>query len=108
MQLFRKETSGDFIGRRKLALIFSSLMIFASIYSLATSGLNYGIDFKGGTKILDVGTGGGFILLTGEVGTGKTTINRCLMQQLPGETDVAIILNPALNAEELLATVVNG
>lgn len=52
-----------------------------------------------------VGTGGGFILLTGEVGTGKTTINRCLLEQLPPATDVAIILNPALNALELLATV---
>lgn len=52
-----------------------------------------------------VGTGGGFILLTGEVGTGKTTVNRCLLEQLPDATDVAIILNPALNALELLATV---
>jgi general secretion pathway protein A len=52
-----------------------------------------------------VGAGGGFILLTGEVGTGKTTINRCLLEQLPAETDIAIILNPALNAVELLATV---
>ncbi len=52
-----------------------------------------------------VGAGGGFILLTGEVGTGKTTINRCLLQQLPAETDIAIILNPALNADELLASV---
>ncbi|MEQ9463279.1 MAG: AAA family ATPase [Haliea sp.] len=52
-----------------------------------------------------VGAGGGFILLTGEVGTGKTTINRCLLEQLPPVTDVAIILNPALNALELLATV---
>lgn len=52
-----------------------------------------------------VGAGGGFILLTGEVGTGKTTINRCLLEQLPTETDVAIILNPALNALELLASV---
>lgn len=52
-----------------------------------------------------VGTGGGFILLTGEVGTGKTTINRCLLEQLPTDTDVAIILNPALNALELLASV---
>ena len=52
-----------------------------------------------------VGAGGGFILLTGEVGTGKTTINRCLLQQLPDITDVAIVLNPALNAVELLATV---
>jgi general secretion pathway protein A len=51
-----------------------------------------------------VGTGGGFILLTGEVGTGKTTINRCLLEQLPHDTDIAIILNPALNAMELLAT----
>ncbi|MFK7977237.1 MAG: AAA family ATPase [Halioglobus sp.] len=52
-----------------------------------------------------VGEGGGFILLTGEVGTGKTTINRCLLEQLPQETDIAIILNPALNAQELLASV---
>jgi general secretion pathway protein A len=52
-----------------------------------------------------VGTGGGFILLTGEVGTGKTTINRCLLEQLPHDTDIAIVLNPALNAVELLATV---
>ncbi|MEE4191035.1 MAG: AAA family ATPase [Halieaceae bacterium] len=51
-----------------------------------------------------VGAGGGFILLTGEVGTGKTTINRCLLEQLPDNTDIAIILNPALNADELLAT----
>ncbi|MEH6592067.1 MAG: AAA family ATPase [Halioglobus sp.] len=51
-----------------------------------------------------VGAGGGFILLTGEVGTGKTTINRCLLEQLPQDTDIAIILNPALNALELLAT----
>ena len=34
-----------------------------------------------------VGAGGGFILLTGEVGTGKTTINRCLLEQLPPDTD---------------------
>src|SRR6056297_3677415 len=52
-----------------------------------------------------VGAGGGFILLTGEVGTGKTTINRCLLEQLPQDTDIAIILNPALNALELLASV---
>ena len=51
-----------------------------------------------------VGGGGGFILLTGEVGTGKTTINRCLLEQLPDTTDLAIILNPALSAVELLAT----
>lgn len=52
-----------------------------------------------------VGAGGGFILLTGEVGTGKTTLNRCLLEQLPDEADVAIVLNPALDSRDLLATV---
>lgn len=52
-----------------------------------------------------VGAGGGFILLTGEVGTGKTTINRCLMEQLPEHADVAIVLNPALDVVDLLSTV---
>ena len=52
-----------------------------------------------------VGAGGGFILLTGEVGTGKTTLNRSLIEQLPETADVAIVLNPALDSSDLLATV---
>lgn len=48
---------------------------------------------------------GGFVQLTGEVGSGKTTLCRCLVKQLPPETDVALILNPRLTALELLATV---
>ncbi len=52
-----------------------------------------------------VGAGGGFILLTGEVGTGKTTINRCLLEQLPENVDIAMILNPALDSRDLLASV---
>ncbi len=52
-----------------------------------------------------VGAGGAFIVLTGEVGTGKTTINRALLEQLPEEADIAIVLNPAMDAAELLASV---
>jgi general secretion pathway protein A len=48
---------------------------------------------------------GGFILVTGEVGTGKTTICRCLMEQLPEQTLVAYIFNPRQTAVELLATI---
>jgi len=48
---------------------------------------------------------GGFVQLTGEIGSGKTTLSRCLVRQLPAETDVALILNPRLTAVELLATV---
>ena len=39
---------------------------------------------------------GGFIQLTGEVGTGKTTVRRSLLQQLPANCDVALILNPRI------------
>lgn len=49
--------------------------------------------------------GGGFVLLTGEVGTGKTTVCRCLLQQLPEDTRLAFVLNPKLNSLELLATI---
>lgn len=48
---------------------------------------------------------GGFVMLTGEVGTGKTTVSRKLLQQLPSNTQVAMILNPTLSALELLATI---
>ena len=48
---------------------------------------------------------GGFVLLTGEVGTGKTTVCRCLLEQIPENTDIAFILNPKMTAEELLAAV---
>jgi general secretion pathway protein A len=48
---------------------------------------------------------GGFILLTGEVGTGKTTVCRCLLAQIPGDVDIALILNPKMTALEVLATI---
>jgi general secretion pathway protein A len=52
-----------------------------------------------------LGEGGGFVQLTGEVGTGKTTICRCLLEQVPDNVDVALVLNPKVTAEELIATV---
>ncbi|MBT8039981.1 MAG: AAA family ATPase [Gammaproteobacteria bacterium] len=51
------------------------------------------------------GGAGGFVQLTGEVGTGKTTLCRCLLQQLPEDTHAALVLNPLLTPAELLATI---
>jgi general secretion pathway protein A len=51
-----------------------------------------------------LGDTGGFVLLTGEVGTGKTTLSRHLMANLPENTQAAFILNPTLSSQELLAT----
>ncbi len=51
------------------------------------------------------GGGGGFVQLTGEVGTGKTTLCRLLLEQLPDNTRVALILNPMLSPVELLEAI---
>ncbi len=48
---------------------------------------------------------GGFVLLTGEVGTGKTTVCRRFLQVMPDDTEVAFILNPRLTSDELLASI---
>jgi len=52
-----------------------------------------------------LGDAGGFVLLTGEVGTGKTTVSRTLLQELDAQTEVAFILNPTLSELELLAAI---
>ena len=52
-----------------------------------------------------LGGGGGFVLLTGEVGTGKTTVCRCFLEQVPTHCRVAYIFNPKLSVAELLQTV---
>jgi general secretion pathway protein A len=52
-----------------------------------------------------VGSEGGIVLLTGEVGAGKTTICRSLLEQLPENIDVAFILNPRMTVDELLQTI---
>lgn len=51
------------------------------------------------------GGGGGFVQLTGEVGTGKTTLCRLLLEQLPGNVRVALVLNPRLTPLELLQSI---
>ncbi len=55
--------------------------------------------------LFGLGDGGGFVQLTGEVGTGKTTICRCLLEQLPDNVDLALVLNPKVTGAELVATV---
>ncbi len=52
-----------------------------------------------------LGGGGGFVLLTGEIGTGKTTVCRCFLEQIPVNCNVAYIFNPKLTAVELLQSI---
>src|SRR5258705_2723965 len=52
-----------------------------------------------------VNGGGGFVLLSGEIGAGKTTVCRCFLEQIPKRCNVAYIFNPKLTVNELLKTV---
>ncbi|MFC0250740.1 AAA family ATPase [Massilia consociata] len=52
-----------------------------------------------------IGSGGGFVLLTGEIGAGKTTVCRCFIEQIPENCRLAYIFNPRLNVEELLQSI---
>ncbi|HIG68121.1 MAG TPA: hypothetical protein EYQ44_10015 [Porticoccaceae bacterium] len=60
----------------------------------AVAHLKYGLDREGG-----------FILLTGEVGTGKTTLTRTILQRIPAHVRVAYVLNSKLNETDLLASI---
>jgi general secretion pathway protein A len=51
------------------------------------------------------GGGAGFVQLTGEVGTGKTTISRLLLDKIPKKTNIALILNPNITPLELLENI---
>lgn len=60
----------------------------------ALAHLLYGID-----------SGGGIVLLTGDIGTGKTTVCRCFLEQVPANCNVAYIFNPKLTVSELLQAI---
>ena len=55
--------------------------------------------------IYGISESGGFIQLTGEVGTGKTTLIRSLLEQLPERAEIALILNPQLSTKEFLHSI---
>ncbi|MBS0309400.1 MAG: AAA family ATPase [Proteobacteria bacterium] len=52
-----------------------------------------------------LGCGGGFVLLTGEIGAGKTTVCRCLLEQIPEHCTAAYVFNPKQTVEELLQSI---
>ncbi len=55
--------------------------------------------------LFGMGDKGGFVLLTGEVGTGKTTLCRSLLEQIPEEVEIALVLNPKQTSLELVASI---
>ncbi|HPR50520.1 MAG TPA: AAA family ATPase [Deltaproteobacteria bacterium] len=69
-------------------------LFLSQVHQEALSHLQYGIEQRKG-----------FVLITGEVGAGKTTICRSLLAKLPRKTRTALVLNPSLSSVELLQTI---
>lgn len=113
MQILGHKTKIDFMGKRKLAMMFSILLILLSIGSLATRGLSFGIDFTGGTLIEvaypDSAQLGGIRDLLEEAGYGDAQV-----QHFGTSRDVLIRIAPRANrasaelSEEVLTALQNA
>ena len=87
----------DYFGLEKDPFTISpdpSFLYPSPLHRQALAHLKYGLEREGG-----------FVLLTGEVGTGKTTLTRLLLQQLPGNIRVAYILNARLGEQDLMSAI---
>ena len=113
MQILGHKTNIDFMGKRKLAMMFSTLLILLPIGSLATRGLSFGIDFTGGTLIEvaypDSAELGGIRDLLDEAGYGDAQV-----QHFGTSRDVLIRIAPRANrasaelSEEVLTALKNA
>ncbi|MBT8419827.1 MAG: protein translocase subunit SecF [Gammaproteobacteria bacterium] len=93
MQLFKKTTHIDFMGQRKYTLIFSTILILLSLTSLALRGLNFGIDFTGGT-IVEIGYPQPVDLSEVRTHLGDIGFQRAIVQHFGTTRDVLVRLPP--------------
>ena len=93
MQILKKETSIDFLGKRKLAVVISALLILISIASMVVRGFNFGIDFTGGT-IIEVGYTKNAELDQIRGVLGKQGFGDALVQHFGAAADVMIRIAP--------------
>ena len=93
MELFKKLTKYDFMSKRKLALMFSAILIMLSIGSLATRGLNFGIDFTGGT-LIEVGYENPAELSEIRSALSSASYGNAIVQHFGTSQDVLIRLQP--------------
>lgn len=93
MQFFNKETSIDFLGKRKIAMVLSIVLIVISIASIVVRGFNFGIDFTGGT-IIEVGYAKNAELDQIRDVLGKQGFGDAVVQHFGAATDVMIRIAP--------------
>ncbi len=93
MELFKKTTHIDFLGRRRIAYVFSALLLLVSIGSLAARGLNFGIDFMGGT-LVELGYGGDVDLVEVRAALADGGFGGATVQHFGTPRDVLIRIAP--------------
>ena len=98
MQFFKRDTHIDFMSKRKLALIFSGLMIIIALGSLIVRGLSLGIDFTGGT-LVEVGFSQAVELSTVRDALGQDGFGDAVVQHFGTPRDVLVRLAPQADVE---------
>ncbi len=93
MQFFKRDTHVDFMSKRKLALIFSGLMILIALGALFARGLSLGIDFTGGT-LVEVGFSQEVELNTVREALGQDGFGDAVVQHFGTSRDVLVRLAP--------------
>ena len=93
MELYKKVTKIDFLGRRRVAYVVSALLLLIAIGSLAVRGLNFGIDFTGGT-LVELGYGGDVDLAEVRQALDEGGYDGATVQHFGTSSDVLIRIAP--------------
>jgi len=106
MRFLQGKSEIDFLGKRKLALVFSLLLIAISIMSMATRGLNFGIDFTGG-YLIEVGYADAVKLKPIRTVLESNGFDDAQVQHFGTSRDILVRLAPreGVNRAELTTTV---
>ena len=108
MQLFKKETNFNFMAQRKLAVIFSAMLLLVAIGAIIARGFNFGIDFTGGT-LVEVGYPQGVELSGIRGALEQDGYGDAVVQHFGKASDVLIRIAPkeGLSSAELSDNVLN-
>ncbi len=108
MELIKQGHAFNFMGQRKIAAIFSAVMIITAIISLGMNGLNYGIDFTGGT-LVEVGYKDAVELDDVRAAIQETLFDDAVIQYFGSASDVLIRISPreGLNSAAISNEILN-